>query len=279
VENLDLSCEGKRLLDMTHVCSPRQYRGDLNGYIEWLGPVPWQVWATLTFAWKVSDAQADRVFAAYVDRVERFLRCPLTYIRGDELRFSGCGKPASPRHYHVLFAAECRLDPRWLAAAWMALAGAGTNGAGAHVCQYDPNRNALAYTLKLVNRPDGDWSFKNLDLFIGVGNATERNHRARRRMSRHGRSCRRGETNNSLSIESSEARDLRKRSANACRSRKRQPSRPTNPHQLLYPLLRAGINIGGCDYQRACQIMAELCRYRRCKYGRVRTQARPNIVN
>jgi hypothetical protein len=193
---------------MRYVCgSQRQHWDDHKQLVEWLRQVPWQIFCTLTFAWSVSDAQADRVFAAFVDRMERQLRCPLTYIRGDELRFSGCGKPAAPRHYHVLFAAELKLKPHWVANIWMGLAGARANRAGAEVSEYDPNRDALAYTLKFIYQPDGDWSFKNLDLFIASANVRSANCRARRRISRHGQIQQDAETNNPLSIESAEPRN------------------------------------------------------------------------
>jgi hypothetical protein len=226
VENLDPGRERTWFSDMRNVCNhQRQHRDDLEQLVEWLGQVPWQICGTLTFAWSVSDPQADRVFAVFVDRMERQLRCPLTYVRGDELRFSGCGKPAAPRHYHVLFAAECKLNPHWVADNWMALAGARANRAGAHVCEYDPKRNALAYTLKLIYQPNGDWSFKNLDLFISGANLGS--CRARRRISRHGHIHPDAKTTNPLSIEPREPRVLqlsRKRGAKAYKSRCRQPA-------------------------------------------------------
>jgi len=213
------------LSDMRYVCGS-QRRDDLKQHVEWLRGVPWQIFCTLTFAWSVSDAQAHRVFTAFVDRMERHLRCPLTYIRGDELRFSGCGKPAAPRHYHVLFAAERQLEPHWVATTWTALAGARANGAGAHVCEYDPNRNAIAYTLKLINQPNGDWSFKNLDLFIGAANIRNGNCRARRRIFRHGRIQHNSEKENSVSTQLRKARALRPgltRDVQICKNRSRQP--------------------------------------------------------
>jgi hypothetical protein len=190
---------------MRHVCGPQpQRRDDLKHYIEWLRQVPWQVFCTFTFAWSVSDAQGERVFATFVDRMERTLRCPLTYVRGDELRFSGCGKPAAPRHYHVLLAAERNLEPSWVGSMWTALAGERVNGAAAHVREYDPTRNAIAYTLKLINQTHGNWSFKNLDLFIKGANLGSAGCRARRRLSRHGHIHQDARAKTPLPIESEE---------------------------------------------------------------------------
>lgn len=161
-------------------------RGDLREYAEWLQGVPWQHFCTLTFAWPVSDWRAPQVFKAFMNRLERSFRCPIAYLRGDEKRFSGCGKPAAPRHYHVMLAAAVRLDATFIENTWMLMAGFRANGAGADVRAYDPKKgNAIAYCLKFIFQPDGDWDFKNLDLYLCPPNAMNRNRRQRRRLARN----------------------------------------------------------------------------------------------
>lgn len=162
----------------------KEGQGGMMDYVEWLRSIPWQLFCTLRFAWRVSDAQAVRVFNAFVNIVEKQIRQPLAYIRGDEKRASGCGKPAAPRHYHALFAAGCQLEPDWLAKVWMAMAGSGANGAGAEIRVYDPSRNGLAYTLKFIFQPNGDWDFRSLDLFL-TADAIKIDSRKRRRLARH----------------------------------------------------------------------------------------------
>src|SRR5690349_796227 len=103
-------------LTMSHSLRTTEYRS-------WLQEIPWQLFATLTFAWRVSDAQASRVFTAFVDSMERSLRCPITYIRGEEVRFAAGTKSSAPRHFHVLLTAGRHLDARWVAQQWTALAG------------------------------------------------------------------------------------------------------------------------------------------------------------
>ena len=46
----------------------------VKGYAEWLGKLPGQAFATFTFAWRVSDAQADKNFMAKAGR-NPGLRC------------------------------------------------------------------------------------------------------------------------------------------------------------------------------------------------------------
>jgi len=155
----------------------------LAEYVEWLEGVPWQLFATFTFAWRVSDPQAAQVFKACINQLEKSLCCPITYLRGDEKSFSGCGKPAIPRHFHVLMAAAIRLDTKYIANTWMQMAGFRADGAGAKVCAYDPKGNAIAYCLKLIFQPEGDWDFKNLDLYLSSPHAM--NRRQRRRLARN----------------------------------------------------------------------------------------------
>ena len=172
---------------MTQVCiAPTcASRGDLREYAEWLQGVPWQLFCTLTFAWPVSDWQAPQVFKAFMNLLERSFRCPIAYLRGDEKRFSGCGKPAAPRHYHVMLAAAVRLDPTCVGDTWMRMAGFRADGAGAKVCAYDPKGNAIAYCLKFIFQPEGNWDFRNLDLYLCPPNAMNKNRRQRRRLARN----------------------------------------------------------------------------------------------
>jgi hypothetical protein len=45
------------------------------------------------------------------------------------------------------------------------MAGNRSDDAGAVVEQYDPSRNGAEYALKFAPKEDGDWSFRNLELF------------------------------------------------------------------------------------------------------------------
>src|SRR5438045_9782229 len=150
---------------MTKVCASRNRprSRDLKDYVACLQHVPWQLFCTFTFAWSVSDAQAMGVFNAFVNRLECSLRCPITYLRGDEKRFSGCGKPGSPRHFHAVLAAPYALDRKFVSDTWMSMAGRGANGAGTDARIYDPSLPGLAYILKFKDDADGNWEFRNLD--------------------------------------------------------------------------------------------------------------------
>jgi hypothetical protein len=156
-----------------------------EAYVAWLKTVPWQLFCTFTFAWQVSDPQAVMVFREFVNRLERSLRIPVVLVRGDEKRFSGCGMPGAPRHFHALLTAHRKLDRQLVADLWMSMAGRRENGAGANVRIYDPNLGGLAYVLKFINQPLGDWDFWNVDLFLRPPDQQRMNSRQRRRLARH----------------------------------------------------------------------------------------------
>lgn len=178
-----------REMDRWYDRQHRQYAADrqtVEVYAEWLKLVPWNLFCTFTFAWRnVSDSQAAKVFDAFVDRLERSLECDVTYVRGDEKRFSGCGKPESPRHFHVLFACSAPLNPSVVEDLWMSMAGKGEDEAGALVEPYDARLNGVSYVLKFINQPDGGWAFRKLHLFHSSLNVDIVNRRQRRNVRRH----------------------------------------------------------------------------------------------
>jgi hypothetical protein len=137
----------------------------INKLACWVRTVNWKFFCTFTFAWKVSDQQAEKVFAEFVNRLEHQLRCEICFVRGDEKRFSGCGKPASARHFHVLLTCIAPVNAKYIESVWQSMAGNRSDGAGALVENYDPQENGAAYVLKCINQPEGDWAFRNLELF------------------------------------------------------------------------------------------------------------------
>jgi hypothetical protein len=135
------------------------------GYADWLVKAPWQLFCTFTFTWKVSDQQAHETFVEFINRLESSLKCNVAYVRGDEKRFSGCGKPACGRHFHVLLASEKPLPRGFVAFLWKSMAGKRSDDAGARVEPYDSHQNGVSYVLKSISDIHGDWSFRKLHLF------------------------------------------------------------------------------------------------------------------
>jgi hypothetical protein len=140
-------------------------RARAKQYADWFRQVPWRFFCTFTFAGKVSDAEADAIFKEFINRLERSHKSNVGYVRGDEKRPSGCGKPASGRHFHVVMACAAHISPGAIRAAWTPLAGNANHDAGALVEPYDASQNGVSYCLKFINHPDGDWASRNLHLF------------------------------------------------------------------------------------------------------------------
>lgn len=155
-------------------------------YASWLKQVPWMLIGTLTFCWRVSDRQAEKTFDEFINRLEHLMHCDIGYVRGDEKRYSGCGKPASARHFHVLFISAAPLNPAYVEALWMSMAGNRSDGAGALVKVYDSALPGVEYVLKLITQPEGDWKFRNLELFHPeAGSLPTPTLRFRRHLRRH----------------------------------------------------------------------------------------------
>lgn len=156
----------------------------VRAYAQWLGQIQWKLFATFTFAWTVSDAQADVVFRAFINEIEHQIRSPLAFVRGDEKREAGYGLAESGRHYHVLFTSNANLDPITIAKTWRRFGGSGHNLDSARADLYKADLPGAEYSLKLINETKGDWKFRNLDLFIPGYKPLKSNKRSRRRISR-----------------------------------------------------------------------------------------------
>ena len=157
-----------------------------NEYADWVKQVDWKLICTLTFAWKVSDQQAGGIFDEYINRLERSLETDVCYVRGDEKRLSGCGKPASGRHFHVLMTSVAPMHAAFVEMLWMGMAGNRSDHAGAKVEPYASTRRGANYVLKFINKPEGDWAFRNLHLFHPEARSLQTpTARQRRHLRRH----------------------------------------------------------------------------------------------
>jgi hypothetical protein len=148
---------------------------------KWLASIPWQLFATYTFAHRVSDEQARKVFVCYIDRLELHQRAPITCVRGDEKRISGCGKPESGRHFHAVLACAYFIDIATAVRLWEEMAGKRTCGAGADIRPYKAGLGGLCYVVKKAHHPLGDWWFHHLELYLSI---SPHDSRARRRLRR-----------------------------------------------------------------------------------------------
>jgi hypothetical protein len=162
----------------------RPYNEDrvIAAYAAWLKSVEWQLFATFTFGSRRSDESASRAFDRFINRLEREIGADIVYVRGDEKRISGCGKPDCGRHFHVALASAAPLPPNLVKWHWKYVGGDYDDGAD--VQPYDADRNGIRYILKMMNQQHGDWKARSLDLVFPVS-AEKLNKRKRRHLRRH----------------------------------------------------------------------------------------------
>ena len=164
---------------------PRSDAETVAAYAEWVGMIPWQLFATFTFARRVADEEADVAFRAFINEIERQVRSPIAFVRGDEKRIAGFGLPESGRHFHVLLTSQVHLEPESIAKTWRGYGGNGKDYDSAKVDPYNSGLPGAEYCLKMINETEGDWKFRNLDLFLPGYTPDKDDKRTRRRMERN----------------------------------------------------------------------------------------------
>ena len=96
----------------------RQTVETARAYSKWVRAVPWQLFGTFTFPQKpLNDEWADKEFAEFINRLEASLKSDVCYIRADERRLSGCGRPECGLHFHALLTSVAPMHPalvEWL---------------------------------------------------------------------------------------------------------------------------------------------------------------------
>lgn len=83
----------------------------------------WDHYATLTFACKQSPASCIRHWNEFIDYLGHVTRGRVGWIRSDEERWSGCGTPEVPLHFHSLLKYQHVPAPEAVEALWKAKAG------------------------------------------------------------------------------------------------------------------------------------------------------------
>ncbi len=111
---------------------------------------------TLTYGSKIGIWRRMNLFARWIDNLERLQRCPLGWLRADEMRYSGLGYPAIPAHHHGILFNGSDLIIKNGESIWHSMAG------DAQITPYDPNGRAIPYTLKQAFYNSGDWDIGGL---------------------------------------------------------------------------------------------------------------------
>jgi hypothetical protein len=136
----------------------------MASYGEWIvGLAPWQLYVTLTFPFAISRSGGDSLFHSFIDSLENEYQATVAYVRCDELRYSGLGRPGTPLHFHCLLTSESRLSSPSVEHAWIRLVNRNHNeiverrDRPARAITYDPAKGASFYLVKDLHSDSFEW--------------------------------------------------------------------------------------------------------------------------
>jgi len=134
---------------------------------EWLKPIPWQLFATLEFPWKVRPETANAKFSEMIDSLERSLRTRIGYLYALECR-SKSGAIIPP-HFHAAFCALKPIPRELLKNLWYTEVGrtGSTDGDLVRVECYDPAKCGIGYIVKQISETNCEWALRNIEFFDG----------------------------------------------------------------------------------------------------------------
>jgi len=159
---------------------------------DWLRPVRWQWFVTLTFPWNVTYSTADYKLRSFTNAIERYHRTIIGYVAGKESR-SRYDRGRVPWHFHLLITSPVQVSREALETLWLARIRRGSQSEadilrrGEHVTveRYQSHSLGPEYCLKTMNEDTGDWSMHRLEEFLPGNRGTARpNHRTVRRQRR-----------------------------------------------------------------------------------------------
>jgi hypothetical protein len=171
---------------------PWRDRNVVTAITEWLRPVPWQWFVTLTFPWNVAYSTADRKLRALINALEHYHGAIIGYVAGKESRSRHDGGRV-PWHFHVLIVSRRAVSKEALESLWLGQIRRGLQtdtdilrrGEHAQVEPYEAHLRGPEYCLKTMNEDTSDWYLHRLEEFLpGVRGTSRPNHRTVRRQRR-----------------------------------------------------------------------------------------------
>lgn len=137
-----------------------QHRG------EYLRGFDWNIYGCGTYRHPVSDTYAEALLKRFMEKLGRKQRCRISYFAALERRYSGCGMPPIPAHWHFLAAGKNSYDLASVAQVlWSKQFG------DSKIELYDPDREGAFYVCKLVGHCNSMFLDDGLDLLPNRGPA------------------------------------------------------------------------------------------------------------
>ena len=131
----------------------------VSAYGDFFCQWPWDHYGTLTFGRKLSQASCVHHWNEFIDTLGRLTRGRVGWVRADEQRWSGCGTPEIPLHFHSLLRYQNVPAPEAVAALWKAKAG------DAQVEAYGSGGGAAWYLAKMFPYEDTRYDLGGLKHF------------------------------------------------------------------------------------------------------------------
>ena len=120
---------------------------------------PWDHYATLTFGRRLSQASCVHHWDEFIDTLGRLTQSRVGWVRADEQRWSGCGTPEIPLHFHSLLKYQHVPAPEAVEALWKSRAG------DAQVEAYGSGGGAAWYLAKMFPYEDTRYDLGGLKYF------------------------------------------------------------------------------------------------------------------
>jgi hypothetical protein len=169
---------------------PSRDREVVDSVAEWIRPIPWQLFVTLTFPWNVKAETADRKLCEFINHIERELKTRICFIAGKE----GCSKHGAsvPWHFHLLLASVEQIPVSLVESTWKRLVGRSKAGPrnddSVDVRNYRADALSAEYIVKMIGSVDADWYCRWLHLFNpAIDYTPKRDHRFLRQSRRWAR--------------------------------------------------------------------------------------------
>ena len=131
----------------------------VSAYGDFFHQWPWDHYATITFGRRLSDTRCLHLWEDFIDSLGRLTRGRVGWVRADEQRWSGCGTPEIPLHFHSLLRYQNVPAPEAVAALWKSKAG------DAQVEAYGSGGGAAWYLAKMFPYEDTRYDLGGLKHF------------------------------------------------------------------------------------------------------------------
>ena len=157
---------------------------------QWLNPIKWQLFGTLTFPFSPSTETAARKLGELVNILEKGIRTRIGYVAGTESK-TKFGAPVA-RHIHLALAAARPIPHQMVEDIWNQAVGRRTKANEsdekmkakesdlAAVVPFESGRGGISYIVKNIADPDCSVDYRNLSYFAAIPSAAAQDRKARR---------------------------------------------------------------------------------------------------